>query len=40
MQSEHAKRIVGDDGPYERAGQNARQRRRRYAVLECSRPRI
>ena len=29
---EHATAVVGDDGPYERARQNARERRRQNAI--------
>jgi hypothetical protein len=32
MQSEHAMRIVGDDGPYERARQRRRERDRERAA--------
>ncbi len=33
MQSEHATRIVGDDGPYERARQRRRERERERAAI-------
>ncbi len=33
MQSEHATLIVGDDGPYEKARQRARERRRERAAI-------
>ena len=33
MQSEHATRIVGDDGPYERARQRRREREREPAAI-------
>ena len=37
MQSEHAARIVGDDGPYEKARQRERDRdRERAAIPETS----
>jgi hypothetical protein len=32
MQSEHATRIVGDDGPYERARRRQRERREQKAI--------
>jgi hypothetical protein len=32
MQSEHVTRIIGDDGPYERARRRARERRQRNGV--------
>jgi len=33
MQSEHATRIVGDDGPYEKARQRRRERDRERAAI-------